>query len=275
MSDFRQRTHEILEAAPEGDRVSRALDFCIVGLILLNTVALVLDTVDPIHDAAGRWFYYLEITSVSIFLVEYLVRIWACTAEEQYAHPVKGRLKFALTPLLLIDLIAILPFFMPLVGIEDLRFLRAVRLLARAARLGRYFSGIRTLGDVIKRKGNELATVVMILAIMLVLASALIYFAEHRQQPEDFASIPHAMWWSVITLTTVGYGDVSPVTPIGKVMAGVIAIMGIGMFALPAGIISSGLMDRLGREEEPPAVCPHCGESLAADTNNGNEGDGQ
>lgn len=262
MSAFRRRAHEILEVAPGSDRVSQALDFFIIGLILLNTAALILSTVEPIYRIAPQLFQYLEVVSVSIFLAEYLLRLWACTAEPKYSHPVYGRVRFALSPLLLIDLLAIVPFFLPLLGVEDLRFLRAVRLLARAARLGRYFSGIRTLGQVIQSRGYELLTVVLVLTVMLVLASALMYFAEHLAQPEAFASIPEAMWWSVITLTTVGYGDVSPVTPLGKVMAGVIAIMGIGMFALPAGILGSGFLEEIQRRSRGPQVCPHCGEEL-------------
>ena len=262
MSTFQRRAHEILEAAPEGDRVSRALDYFIIALILLNTAALILSTVRPIYAMAPALFQYLELVSVSIFVVEYVLRIWACTVEPRYAHPVYGRLRFALSPLLLIDLLAIVPFFLPLLGLEDLRFLRAVRLLARAARLGRYFRGIRTLGTVISSRGYELLTVVLVLAVMLVLASALMYFAEHQAQPDAFASIPEAMWWSVITLTTVGYGDVSPVTSLGKIMAGVIAIMGIGMFALPAGILGSGFLEEIQRRNRGPQVCPHCGGEL-------------
>ena len=261
MSAFQRRAHEILEVAPAGDRVSRAFDYFVIGLILLNAVALILGTVKSVYAAAPQLFYYLETVSVSIFVVEYLLRIWACTAEPKYSHPIYGRPRFALSPLLLIDLLAIAPFFMPFLGL-DLRFLRAVRLLARAARLGRYFSGIRTLGQVVQSKGYELLTVVLVLAVMLLLASSLMYFAEHEAQPEDFASIPEAMWWSIITLTTVGYGDVSPVTPMGKVMAGVIAVMGIGMFALPAGILGSGFLEEIQRRNRPAQVCPHCGREI-------------
>ena len=196
---------------------------------------------------------------MAIFTLEYVLRIWSCTAESRYSHPVFGRLRFAVTPLLVIDFLALLPFYLPLLGLEDLRTLRALRLLAWAARLGRYFEGIRTLGTVLQSKVLELLTVVLVLAVMLVLASAMMYYAEHTAQPEDFASIPEAMWWSIITLTTVGYGDVSPVTPLGKAMAGIIAVMGIGMFALPAGILGSGFLAEIQRRNRASRVCPHCG----------------
>ena len=247
LSRIQRRVHVLLEVGEEGDRISRAPDFFIIGLIIVNTVAEILETVKPIYELSPAFFITLEVVSMVIFTVEYLLRMWACTADSRYSHPVYGRLRFAFTPLLLIDLLALLPFYLPFLGLGDLRFLRTLRLLAWAARLGRYFEGIRTLGKVLQSQAYELLTVVLVLAVMLVLASAVMYYAENAAQPDAFGSIPEAMWWSVITLTTVGYGDVSPVTPLGKVMAGVIAVMGIGMFALPAGILGSGFLAEIQR----------------------------
>ena len=262
LSRIQRRVHVLLEVGEEGDRISRAPDFFIIGLIIVNTVAEILETVKPIYELSPAFFITLEVVSMVIFTVEYLLRMWACTADSRYSHPVYGRLRFAFTPLLLIDLLALLPFYLPFLGLGDLRFLRTLRLLAWAARLGRYFEGIRTLGKVLQSQAYELLTVVLVLAVMLVLASAVMYYAENAAQPDAFGSIPEAMWWSVITLTTVGYGDVSPVTPLGKVMAGVIAVMGIGMFALPAGILGSGFLAEIQRRNRAGQVCPHCGEPL-------------
>ena len=144
----------------------------------------------------------------------------------------------------------------------DLRFLRVARLLARIVRLSRYFTGLRTLGRVLHTKRGELFAVISVLLLLLVMTSSLMFFAEHEAQPEEFASIPKAMWWSIITLTTVGYGDVFPVTAAGRLLAGLIAIVGIGLFALPAGILGSGFMEELGKEENVPFLCPHCGEVI-------------
>ena len=132
----------------------------------------------------------------------------------------------------------------PLVNLHglDLRFLRATRLFARVARLSRYSSGMRTLARVIHNKRGELLTVIMVLSLLLLLASSLMFFAENKAQPDKFANIPKAMWWSIITLTTVGYGDVFPVTVAGRLLAGMMAIVGIGLFALPAGILGSGFV---------------------------------
>ncbi len=262
LARIRAKVHELLEAGQAGDRLDKAIDFFIISLIFVNTAAQILETVDTVYNAAPWFFPILELASMVVFTVEYVLRVWSCTAEERYSHPVLGRLRFAFTPLLLIDLLALLPFYFTFLGLEDLRTLRALRLLAWAARLGRYFEGIRTLGKVLQSKALELVTVVIVLAVMLVLASAMMYYAEHQAQPEDFASIPEAMWWSIITLTTVGYGDVSPVTPLGKMMAGVIAVMGIGMFALPAGILGSGFLDEIQKRNREARYCPHCGQLI-------------
>ncbi len=258
-SRIRARVHELLEVGQEGDRLDKAIDYFIISLIVVNTAAQILETVDAVYNTAPWFFPVLELASLVIFTLEYLLRIWSCTTESRYSHPVFGRLRFAFTPLLIIDFLALLPFFLPFLGLEDLRTLRALRLLAWAARLGRYFEGIRTLGKVLQSKALDLATVVIVLAVMLVLASSMMYYAEHLAQPDDFGSIPEAMWWSIITLTTVGYGDVSPVTPLGKVMAGIIAVMGIGMFALPAGILGSGFLDEIQKRNREAQYCPHCG----------------
>ena len=145
----------------------------------------------------------------------------------------------------------------------DLRSFRALRLVARAARLTRYSPGMQTMAAAIAARKHELYTVVAVLAVMLVLAASLMYFAEREAQPEKFASIPEAMWWSIITLTTVGYGDVAPVTALGRVIAGCIAILGIGIFALPAGILGASFLEQIERRRGPTIrICPHCGEEI-------------
>ena len=265
MASLKSSVYEIIEEAAPGNRVSEIFDVCLIALISLNVVALIVGTVERIHQLSPRAFFLFEAISVAIFSVEYLLRVWSCTVNPKYSHPVWGRLRFILSPLALIDLLAILPiyivFFVNLHGL-DLRFLRVVRLLARIVRLGRYFSSLRTLGRVLHTKRGELLAVVSVLLIMLVMTSSLIFFAEHDAQPEEFASIPEAMWWSIITLTTVGYGDVFPVTVAGRLLAGAIAIVGIGLFALPAGILGSGFMAELAKAEDAPVICPHCGEEI-------------
>ena len=262
--NVKRRVYEILEVASEGDRASRRFDICILTLITLNGVALVLETVQGVHDRAGRLFTLFEVFSVSIFTVEYMLRLWCCTTSPDYARPVRGRFKFARTPLALIDFLAILPFYLPWVGV-DLRLVRIVRLfrLFRLAKLVRYSTALQTFGRVIHEKKEELLTSLTFLGMMLLLAATLMYFAERDAQPDTFSSIPAAMWWGITTLTTVGYGDAFPITTIGKLIGSVIAVLGIGMFALPTGILGAAFLEEVEHRKAKAKQCPHCGKDLA------------
>ena len=235
-------------------------------LISLNVVALIVGTVDSLFEAAPKVFELFDTVSVGIFTVEYMMRVWSCTSDPRYSRPVWGRLRFMASPIMVIDLLAILPFYvLPLLEIErlDLRSFRALRLVARAARLTRYSKGFQTLGAALSSRRQELSTVVVVLLVLLVLASSLMFYAEREAQPDKFSNIPEAMWWSVITLTTVGYGDVAPVTGPGRMIAGLIAILGIGLFALPAGILGSSFLEQIERNRQPEVrTCPHCGEEI-------------
>ena len=163
----------------------------------------------------------------------------------------------------LVDLAAILPFYLPMVLMLDLRFVRAIRLmrLFRLFKMGRYSQSLKMIINVFRAKKPELMISLAVLSILLIFASSLMYYCEHEAQPDNFSSIPAAMWWGVSTLTTVGYGDIYPVTHIGRFMGAIISILGIGIFALPAGILASGMIDEMQKEKEP-SVCPHCGKPL-------------
>ncbi len=258
----RRRVHEIVAVAGPGDTLSRVFDVSIVALILLNVAAMIFESVAVIREAMGSAFTIFEYISVIIFSLEYLFRIWSCVEDPRYAHPVFGRLRFARTPLALVDLLAVLPFYLPFVRM-DLRMLRILRIMriARLAKLGRYSDSLQTLGRVVGTKKEQLISTVFILLILLVIASCLMYYAEHDTQPDSFSSIPVAMWWAVTTLTTVGYGDVLPVTLIGRLMGAVIAVLGIGMFALPTGILGAGFVEEMERRKQS-RCCPHCGKEL-------------
>ncbi len=259
----KDRTYEILEKASDGDLTSRLVDLFIVCLIILNIVMVILETMEELSSRYAAFFEYFEIFSVLVFTVEYLLRLWSSTADEDFKHPVSGRLKFLITPMALIDLIAILPFYLKILPV-DLRVMRSLRLfrLFRLFKLARYSESMMSLGRVLRLKRGELYVTMFVLLIMLVLASSLMYYAEHKSQPEAFSSIPAAMWWGMVTLTTVGYGDAYPITPIGKVLGAVIALMGIGLFALPAGILGSGFSEEIARRREEKKVCPHCGREI-------------
>lgn len=260
---FKEIVHEILEPDRGGNRASRIFDLFMLTLITLNVLAIILETVPSIKKQLPHFFPAFEIFSVCVFSVELLLRLWCCNLAERYRHPVLGRLRFLFTPLPLIDLIAILPFYLPFFGI-DLRFARVLRLfrIFRLAKIGRYSRAMRTLGRVLVSRRAELILTLFILVVLLIFASSLMYYAERDVQPENFPSIPATMWWSVVTLTTVGYGDVYPVTHFGKVLAGIIAVLGIGLFALPNGIIAVAFIEQLQAKQKKSQVCPHCGKHL-------------
>ena len=221
-------------------------------LIVLNVFAVITETVQSIQARYERVFYYFELFTIIVFSIEYLVRLWTCTVIEKYRHPVWGRLKYMFSIEALIDLLAILPFYLPLFLDMDARLLRVLRLfrLMRIFKLGRYFVAFQMIVAVIKKRKEELLITFTLLVVMLILASSLMYYIEHEAQPDVFTSIPATMWWGIATLTTVGYGDVYPVTGLGKLLGSVIAILGIGVFALPTGIIASSFERELSEREK-------------------------
>ncbi|PSO84547.1 MAG: potassium channel protein [Cyanobacteria bacterium QS_7_48_42] len=265
---LKRRIFKILEITPPEDSISIIFDRFILTLIFLNLVAVSLETVDGIGMQYKYYFRVFEVFSVIFFTVEYLLRVWCCTVYRQFRNPLWGRLRFMLTPFALVDLIAIVPFYLPLL-LPDLRFFRSLRLLRffRLLKMGRHSESFQTIGKVLIIKQKDLIVSLFVLFVSLLFSSSLMYFAEHEAQPEAFSSIPAAMWWGVITLTTVGYGDVYPVTTLGKLLGAALAILGIGIFALPAGILASGFADEIQTKRTPPRqekqrTCPHCGKAI-------------
>jgi voltage-gated potassium channel len=257
------RVQEVLTGVAS-DTFGRIVMFSLIGLILLNVLAVMAESVAWIKADYGNWLAGFEIFSVTVFVIEYMLRLWSCTANRRFRGPVLGRLRFALTPLAIVDLLAVLPTLLLWAGV-DLRFLRLVRLarLMRLAKLGRYSRALQAIWQVVRGKRAELLMALMWMAVLLIMASSIMYMAENEQQPEAFSSIPAAMWWGIITLTTVGYGDIYPITTLGKLTAAVIAVVGIGLFALPAGILGSAFVElREQQKAERESVCPHCGKPV-------------
>lgn len=238
-------------------RISKVYDVSIVSLILLNVLVVILETVEGLATGYPAFFRVFEFVSSAVFTIEYALRLWSCTSEEGFKHAIKGRLKYAKTPLAIFDLLAIIPFYLPFIISADLSLFRLARLF-RIFKIARYVEPLQRITEVIKNKKTELYASFGVVVFLLIFASTLMYYFEHKAQPEAFSSIPAAMWWGVATLTTVGYGDVYPITAVGKVAAAIISIVGIGAFGLPAGILASGLMQL----NEKNKKCPHCGEGI-------------
>ncbi|GGF62410.1 ion transporter [Alteromonas lipolytica] len=249
---LRDRLYHILEPHRKGDYVSQVFDIFLILLILANTAAVMASTVSEIHQQWHPQLYAFEVFSVVVFSLEYIGRVWSATSAPQtlpfrkgpYQKPWQQRLRYVFTPMALVDLAAILPFFLSMFVLLDLRILRLLR-LTRLIKLGRYSRSVNLLFTVIKKELRVLAAAVSVLIIVMVLAATGMYYIEQHAQPEAFGSIPAALWWAINTLTTVGYGDVTPVTALGKVFSGAITILGVGIFALPAGILASRLSEQL------------------------------
>jgi voltage-gated potassium channel len=263
---IRRRTYEILEGVLAEDPLSRWVNAGIVALITVNLAALVLETVDELQARYGWLFVVIEVVSVALFSLEYGLRLWSIVEEPQHAGA-GGRLRYALSPLMMIDLAAIVPIYLGHVpGLHvffDLRFLRIVRCVRifRIAKLARYSLAMIVFGRVLAAKKEELVFVLLFMALLILVSATFMYYAEHDDQPEKFASIPAAMWWAVETLTTVGYGDAVPKTVVGKIIASIISLLGIAVFALPAGILGAGFADEW-KNLHGPRRCPHCDEPL-------------
>ncbi len=246
---LRRRCFELLEIDMGGRLGTRLLNQFLIWLILSNVLAVMLESVTPIYAQYGPWFDRFEIFSLSVFTVEYLARLWVSAEHVRYpSHkPLSARLRYMVSPLAIIDLLAIAPFYLLFLGL-DFRALRTFRLL-RLFKLLRFSPAMHTLASVLYRERRPLLAAGVIIFGLIVFSGSVIYYLERAAQPDAFASIPHGVWWAVTTLTTVGYGDVVPLTAAGKIFGGLVMIFGLGMYALPIGIIASGFAHEIRQRD--------------------------
>mgnify|MGYP001292849510 FL=1 len=250
-SQVQQRILEILESGQKGDKTSQICDTLIALLVVINIIAVTLESVSDFSVKFASQFYAIEFFSVIIFSVEYLTRLWVSGAKHAPEDKIFGsaRLGYMFSFSGLIDLVSILPFYLQALfpGL-DLRVLRTLRLL-RIFKLSNYNTAIEDLFSAVYEERKSFIAALYLFVIAFVLTSSLIYYAENEVQPEKFASIPDAMYWSLITLTTVGYGDVSPVTWIGKAISVVTALMGVSVVALLTGILANAFSNQIARRK--------------------------
>jgi len=269
--ELRVRVWDLLEVTEDPESGATKwdwVDICLLLLILASVLVVILETVEPLQRAYASFFVGFDIFTVGVFTVEYVVRIWACTIDPRYSHPVSGRIRYVLSFYGTVDALAVLPFYATLLlplGLLDLRFLRILRLMrfARVLKIGRYSDALDRLKSVFRAKKADLGVAFVGVLVALVLASSVMYHVENAAQPEVFSSIPASMWWAVSALTTVGYGDIGPVTPLGKLLGGCMQLLGIALFALPAGILAAGYEEEARRRRAGTGVCHTCGQALS------------
>lgn len=244
---LKEKVYNLVEAEGEHD----LFDHFILILVLLNIVAVGLETIVGLKQQYYNQFFYFRYFSIIVFSIEYILRIWACNILPKYSHPLWGRLKFALKPIVLIDLISIIPFYFP-IGLLDLRHLQMFKML-------RYSHSVQDLIKIIRLQAKPLVSGIVLILMLMIISGSILYYLEFSEQPKVFSSIPASMWWAIVTITTVGYGDMYPISFLGKLCAAVTAVCGIGLFALPAGIMGAAFLDHVKDKKETDKFCRNCG----------------
>lgn len=255
LNDPRARAYRALFVLDTRHRLGHVVDIVIIVAILANVSVLTLATWEPAVREAATLLLVVDWVTTGIFIVEYIARAWCVTAARDHQHPVWGRVRYCLTFFAVINLLAIVPPFLLLAGINasTLQTFRLLRLL----KLIQHSVAVQSLLAVFIRRRAELIGAFLVIGILLLIASSAIYIAEHEAQPEVFGSIPESMWWSVVTITTVGYGDVVPITTAGRIVASFISIIGLLAVAIPTGIVGAGFYEEFtARQHGPDSDAP-------------------
>lgn len=262
---IKKRVFSIVSKAENGDRASAIFDWSIMALIALSIISIILESFAGIYEKWHSVFSFFETFTVIVFTIEYILRIW--TADLLYPDAKHPHLKYIFSFMAIIDLLAILPFYVPFIS-ADLRFLRMMRLLRlfrllRVFKLGRYFEALQVIVKVIKTSGPQLIMSVALCMFVMLFSAIIMYTAENPVQPDQFPNVITSLWWAICTLTTVGYGDVYPITHIGRLFASIISLVGIGIIAIPTGIIAAGFSQVISKEEKKKTTEPGEKELLA------------
>lgn len=253
---FRKKLFHILHKPSPQNPWARYVNYLLAAFIVANALFVAIETVPSLGPSFRSYFLGFEILSTSIFAVEYLTRLWVCVEQGRYAQPVRGRLRYVLSPLPILDLIVIMTFWS---GV-DLRFLRVARMvrLLKVLNLAHFEKSLTRVGAALSRRKELLIVAVVMMVLCIYASAAILYQLEHSVQPKVFSSIPETFWWAMTTLTTIGYGDMVPVTALGKLCAGLISVFGIGVFALPTAIVTAAIVEA-GASDSGPLLCQHCG----------------
>ncbi len=248
---YRAIAYQLLESHSKVSILAKSINFFLIILIISNVIAAIFESESSYHEQYLVEFAVFEFISLSIFCGEYLLRLWCCVEAKEYADlsHTKARITYVFSPIALIDLIAILPFIIAMFFSIDLRSLRLIRVL-RLLKLTHYFKGFNIFISVITKELKSITAAMMVMIFLIIIAASLMHAIEGKIQPETFGSILRSLWWSVVTMTTVGYGDVVPITPIGKVIATIIMLIGVGLVALPAAMLAARFGEELRERKE-------------------------
>lgn len=267
---FKRKIYEVIGNDSKQNWLGTGFDYFIVALILLNVAAIVIESFQNLNSTISTLLSNFEVFSVIVFTIEYVLRIWTANLKFEHKNLINPKVRFIASPMGIVDLLAILPFYLPMLIPIDLRFIRILRLarLLRVIKLTRYSNALILIGKILKDKKDELIAAVFLTFILLLVASSLMYYIEHTAQPDAFPNILASFWWAIATLTTIGYGDVYPITGWGRVLSSIVALLGIGLVALPTGIISSSFIEEISKKSQTTQAtdtftyCPHCGQKL-------------
>lgn len=271
MKDIQRRVFHYLQPGVDESNWEKLFDYSILTLITLNVVIVIAETfsLPPQWQAA---FDVIETVSILIFTAEYLLRLWTAPLLYPSVGPAMARVRFFFSFMAMIDLLAILPFYLPMVFPFDLRVLRALRMirLLRLLKFNRYTNALAVIGQVFKAKASQLISSVLVVGLLMLISSVLMYHIENPVQPDVFENAFSGLWWAVATFTTVGYGDIFPITAAGRFVSAIIAMLGIGMVAVPTGIISAGFIETMDKVDDTPEeleaekkhYCPYCGKKI-------------
>ncbi|MBR5345417.1 MAG: ion transporter [Clostridia bacterium] len=266
---MKKRIFEIISKADEGDRASKIFDGFIMTLIALSVLSIVLESFASLALKYRQVFRIFEYFSVAVFSIEYILRIW--TADLLYPNEKHPRLRYFRSFMAIVDLVAVLPSFFPFISI-DLRYFRMIRLIRvfrilRVLKLGRYFDALTIVVKVIKKSASQLIVSIVLCCFVMLFSAIIMYSVENPVQPEKFPNVIRSLWWAINALTTVGYGDIYPITPVGRFFASIISLVGIGIIAIPTGIIAAGFTSVINEKfdetkEDEKRFCPFCGHKL-------------
>ena len=261
-SNLRKKAYQLLEGEDHESKISRQVNLVLICLIFANVAAVMVESHSRIGQRYATEFALFEVISIIIFSIEYVLRVWSCIESQRFNHlpQLKARIRYMITPVALIDFIAIAPFYISLFIAIDLRYLRLLRVL-RLLKLIHYFKSFNIFLTVIAKEFKSMVAAILMMIVLIIVAASLMYTLENEAQPEVFSNIPESIWWSVVTMTTVGYGDVTPVTTLGRVVAAFIMLIGVGLVALPAGMLAARFGDEL--RERKLSLNAHIKDALA------------